>query len=77
MSVPLRNDFPAPDVGILAVKDAHLSHRLLAIAAVNDGTRRTGVTRIGSMDCESIPDKDFSRLGASFNADGPEGLRDI
>lgn len=72
-AVRLRDDCSARDVRRLAVrcKDANLSRRLLAIAAIYDGMNRGEAARIGGMGRQTLCD-----WVHRFNADGPDGLAD-
>ena len=68
--IDLRNDFDSVSLRRLAkrTRDATQSRRLLALAEVYDGGSRTDASRSRSAD--------HSRLGAAFNARGPDGLVD-
>lgn len=50
-AIPLREDFAADDLRRLAraSRDAGQSRRLLALAAIYDGSRRTDAARIGAV----------------------------
>jgi transposase len=73
-AVKLRDDYSAADLRGLAKrsKDANQSRRLLSLAAVCEGKDRTEAARIGGMDRQTLRD-----WVHRFNADGPEGLRDL
>jgi len=72
-AVPLREDFDGPGLRRLArlSKDAGQSRRLLALAEIYDGGRRTDAARIGDVGLQVIRD-----WVLRFNADGPRGLID-
>src|SRR3979409_961933 len=73
MPIPLRGDFDAPCLHAIArgTKDAAQTRRLLALAAVYDGARRTEAAAIGG---GTLP---ITRgWGVKVNADGPDGLID-
>ena len=72
-AIGLREDFDGPDLRRLAraTKDAGQSRRLLALAEIYDGGRRTDAARIGGVGLQIIRD-----WVLRFNADGPEGLID-
>jgi transposase len=71
VAVPLRDDFGADELRALAArsKDGPQARRLLALAAVAEGKRRTEAARIGGMDRQTLRD-----WVHRFNAEGPEGL---
>jgi transposase len=73
MPIPLRADFDAPRLRALArrAKDAAQTRRLLALAAVYDGARRTEAATIGGVTLQIIRD-----WVMKFNAHGPDGLID-
>src|SRR5260221_2889313 len=70
MPIPLRADFDAPRLRAIArsTKDAAQTRRLLALAAVYDGARRTEAAAIGGVTLQI-----GSGLGVKFNAGGPDG----
>ncbi len=72
-AISLREDFDGTDLRRLArtTKDAGQSRRLLALAEIYDGGRRTDAARIGGVGLQVIRD-----WVLRFNADGPEGLID-
>ena len=72
-SIALREDFDGAALRRLAKlsKDAGQSRRLLALAEIYDGGRRTNATRIGDVGLQVIRD-----WVLRFNADGPSGLID-
>ena len=72
-AIALREDFDGTDLRRLArtTKDAGQSRRLLALAEIYDGGRRTDAARIGGVGLQVIRD-----WVLRFNADGPEGLID-
>ena len=72
-AVSLRSDFTADDLRQLAKgsRDASQSRRLLALAAIYDGGRRSEAARIGVVGLQSVRD-----WVLAFNADGPAGLID-
>src|SRR5260370_41527338 len=57
MPIPLRGDFDAPRLRAIArgTKDAAQTRRLLALAAVYDGARRTAAAAIGGGTLQSGP----------------------
>src|SRR5215208_6309371 len=73
MPIPLRGDFDAPRLRAIArgTKDAAQTRRLLALAAVYDGARRTEAAAIGGVTLQIVRD-----WVMKFNADGPDGLID-
>ena len=73
MPIPLRVDFDAPRLRAIArgAKDAAQTRRLLALAAVYDGARRTEAAAIGGVTLQIVRD-----WVMKFNAQGPEGLID-
>src|ERR1700736_5225899 len=73
MPIPLRVDFDAPRLRAIArgTKDAAQTRRLLALAAVYDGARRTQAAAIGGVTLQIVRD-----WVLKFNADGPDGLID-
>lgn len=72
-AIALREDFDAADLRRFAKgsQDAAQSRRLLALAAIYDGGRRTYAARIGATDLQVIRD-----WVLRFNSDGPAGLID-
>jgi transposase len=73
MPVPLRCDFDAPQLRVLArkTKSAPQARRLLALAAIYEGASRTEAARIGGVTLQIVRD-----WVVKFNAHGPEGLID-
>jgi transposase len=73
-AVPVRTDYTAGEVRRVAkrAKDAAQARRLLAIAAVLDGSSRTEAAEIGGMDRQTLRD-----WVVRFNEQGPEGLINI
>jgi transposase len=73
-AVPVRTDYTAGEVRRVAkrAKDAAQARRLLAIAAVLDGSSRTEAAEIGGMDRQTLRD-----WVVRFNEQGPEGLVNI
>src|SRR5689334_21416456 len=73
MPIPLRADFNAPRLRAIArrAKDAAQTCRLLALAAVYDGARRTEAATIGGVTLQIVRD-----WVMKFNAHGPDGLID-
>ncbi len=72
-AIGLREDFTASDLRRLAKasKDAAQSRRLLSLAEIYDGGRRTNAARIGGIGLQVIRD-----WVLRFNSDGPNGLID-
>ena len=72
-TVQLRDDYDAEELRVLArrSRDPRQIRRLLALAAVCDGTSRAAAARVGGMDRQTLRD-----WAHRFNADGPEGLTD-
>ena len=72
-AVSLRGDFDGPALRRLAKgsKDAGQSRRLLALAEIYDGGRRTDAARIGDVGLQVVRD-----WVLRFNAKGPDGLID-
>ena len=72
-AVALREDFCGADLRRLAKgsKDGAQSRRLLALAEIYDGGRRTDAARIGGVGLQIIRD-----WVLRFNAEGPDGLID-
>jgi transposase len=73
MPIPLRSDFDAPQLRVLArkTKSAPQARRLLALAAIYEGASRTEAARIGGVTLQIVRD-----WVVKFNAHGPEGLID-
>jgi transposase len=73
MPIPLRADFDATQLRAAArqSKDAGQARRLLALAAVYDGSTRTEAAKIGGVTLQIVRD-----WVLKFNARGPEGLID-
>ena len=73
MPIALRGDYDAEMVRAAArrSKDGPQARRLLALAAVYEGARRTEAARIGGVTLQIIRD-----WVLKFNAHGPEGLID-
>ena len=73
MPIPLRGDFDAPMVRSAAKrsKDGPQARRLLALAAVYEGARRTEAAKIGGVTLQIVRD-----WVVKFNAHGPDGLID-
>jgi transposase len=73
MPIALRDDFDAARLRAIArgAKDAAQTRRLLALAAVYDGARRTAAAAIGGVTLQIVRD-----WVMKFNADGPDGLID-
>ena len=71
--IALREDFEAADLRRLAKasKDAGQSRRLLALAEIYDGGRRSDAARIGGVGLQVIRD-----WVLRFNGEGPNGLID-
>src|ERR1700738_320285 len=71
MPIPLRADFDAPRLRAIArgTKDAAQTRRLLALAAVYGGARRTEAAAIGGVTLQIVRD-----WVIKFNAHGPDGL---
>ena len=69
--IPLRDDFDGDALRRLAKqsKDGAQSRRLLALAEIYDGARRTRAARIGSVTLQIVRD-----WVIRFNAEGPDGL---
>ena len=72
-AIALREDFDGPGPRRLAKcsKDGARSRRLLALAEIYDGGRRTDAARIGAVRLQVIRD-----WVLRFNAQGPDGLID-
>jgi transposase len=72
-AITLRSDFNASDLRQLArrSKDAPQARRLLALAAIYGGGKRTEAARLGNVTLQIVRD-----WVVRFNAEGPEGLLD-
>ncbi len=72
-AIALREDFGGPGLRRLAKlsKDAGQSRRLLALAEIYDGGKRTDAARIGDVGLQVVRD-----WVLRFNAKGPDGLID-
>jgi transposase len=73
MPLPLRADFGASQLRCFArqTKDAPQARRLLALAAIYEGTSRTEAAKIGGVTLQIVRD-----WVVKFNAHGPDGLID-
>lgn len=73
MTIPLRGDFDALMLRAAAkqTKDAAQARRLLALAAVQDGSTRTEAAAFGGVTLQIVRD-----WVLKFNANGPGGLLD-
>ena len=73
MPIPLRSHYDAARVRIAAREsnDAHQVRRLLALAAIYDGTSRAEAAEIGGVTRQIVRD-----WVLKFNTDGPDGLID-
>src|SRR5947208_5186524 len=73
MPIVVRGDCHAPRLRAIArvTKDAAQTRRLLALAAVYDGARRTEAAAIGGVTLQIVRD-----WVIKFNAHGPDGLID-
>lgn len=73
MPIPLRSDFDAPTLRACAkkTKDGPQARRLLALAAIYDGSTRSEAAKIGDVTRQIVRD-----WVVKFNALGPEGLLD-
>ncbi len=73
MTIPLREDFDAAALHAAArrTKDAAQARRLLALAAVYDGSTRSEAAKIGGVTLQIVRD-----WVMRFNAEGPDGLID-
>ena len=73
MAIPLRTDFDANTVRAAArkSKDGAQARRLLALAAIYEGSSRTEAARIGGVTLQIVRD-----WVVKFNAAGPDGLID-
>jgi len=72
-AITLRSEFNASDLRRLArlSKDAPQARRLLALAAIYDGGKRTEAARLGNVTLLIVRD-----WVVRFNAEGPKGLLD-
>src|SRR5579862_9958075 len=70
-AIALRTDYSSKELRGLAsrVKNAGQARRLLAIAAVLDGSLREDAAKVGGMDRQTLRD-----WALRFNQQGPEGL---
>src|SRR5918997_891807 len=70
-AVPLRSDFDTAQLRALAKRsrDPDQTRRLLALAAIYDGSSRTEAAQIGSVTLQIVRD-----WVLRFNTKGPEGL---
>ena len=70
-AIPLRAEFDAQQLRLLAkrAKDGPQARRLLALAAIYDGTSRSEAARIGGVTLQVIRD-----WVLRFNGRGPDGL---
>jgi len=73
MPIPLRGDFDAPGLRVLArkTKDAAQARRLLALAVIYEGGMRSEAAKTGGVTLQIVRD-----WVMKFNADGPDGLID-
>ena len=73
MPVPIRSDFDALQLRILArkTKNGPQARRLLALASIYDGARRTEAAKIGGVTLQIVRD-----WVMKFNTHGPNGLID-
>src|SRR6201990_1573724 len=73
MPIPLRGDFEAVELRREArkSKDSGQARRLLAVAAIYDGSTRTEAAKVGGVTLQIVRD-----WVMKFNAHGPEGLID-
>jgi transposase len=71
MPVPLRSDFDAVQLRVIArkAKDGPQARRLLALAAVYEGATRIAAAKIGGVTLQIVRD-----WVMKFNAHGPDGL---
>src|SRR5271170_1571176 len=71
MPIPLRDDFDAAELRREAKKskDGGQARRLLALAAIYDGSTRTEAAKIGGVTLQIVRD-----WVLKFNAHGPSGL---
>ena len=73
MPIPLRADFDAAGLRLAArrTKDAAQARRLLALAAIYEGSSRTEAAKIGGVTLQVVRD-----WVLKLNAHGPDGLID-
>lgn len=73
MTIPLRDDYDAPQLRAAArkTKDAAQARRLLALAAIYDGSSRTEAAEVGAVTLQIVRD-----WVLKFNARGLDGLID-
>lgn len=73
MPIPLRTDFDAGQLRTAARRSRHAgqARRLLALAAIYDGSSRTEAAKIGGVTLQIVRD-----WVIKFNASGPDGLID-
>ena len=71
-AIPLREDFDAAELRRLAQRsrDGAQTRRLLALAVIYDGHRRSDAARFAGVGLQIIRD-----WVLRFNSEGPEGLR--
>ncbi|MCY4310245.1 MAG: helix-turn-helix domain-containing protein [Rhodospirillaceae bacterium] len=71
-AIPLRNDFDAEQLRGLAQRrrDGSQTRRLLALAVIYDGHRRSDAARLAGVGLQIIRDRVLR-----FNAEGPKGLK--
>ena len=72
-AIPLRDDFDGPGLRALAKasKDANQTRRLLSLAVIYEGGRRSYAAALGGVTLQIVRD-----WVLRFNAEGPEGLID-
>ncbi len=72
-AIPLRDDFDGPALRALAKasKDANQTRRLLSLAVIYEGGRRSEAAALGGVGLQIVRD-----WVLRFNAEGPEGLID-
>ena len=72
-AIPLRDDFDGPALRALAKasKDANQTRRLLSLAVIYEGGRRSEASALGGVGLQIVRD-----WVLRFNAEGPEGLID-
>jgi transposase len=73
LPLPLRTDFDGPRLRALArkAKDGPQARRLLALAAIYDGAKRTEAAKVGGVTLQIVRD-----WVVRFNAHGADGLLD-
>ena len=71
-AVPLRSDFDAAQLRTLAkrARDPDQTRRLLALAAIYDGSSRTEAAQIGCVTLQIVDAADRARLGAALQRPG-------